>query len=300
MMAADVSLPFVGKFGQLDATLDDATKALWISMRSRPVQCYSLELMRELLACVPAATRHPDRVRYVVLGSGTPGVFNFGGDLALFSLLCRAKDEEALVDYGKTCLDCVHQMHEAPADGLVTYALVQGDALGGGLESALAAQVVVAERGAQMGFPEVLFNLFPGMGAWQAVTAKAGPRVAEEMILSGRIYPAEQLHEWGLVDVLAEPGEGAQAVNDHIRKHDSMFTGRRAAYRARRLACPQPAGTFDEVVRYWAQTAIALTDRDRRLMERLVRAQLKKVVGSSREGAVEAVRREAEALALTP
>ena len=46
---------------------------------------------------------------------------------------------------------------------LITIALVQGDALGGGFECALSFDVLIAERSAKMGLPEVLFNLFPGM-----------------------------------------------------------------------------------------------------------------------------------------
>jgi DSF synthase len=47
---------------------------------------------------------------------------------------------------------------------VITASLVQGRALGSGFECALASDVIVAETGARMGFPEVLFNLFPGMG----------------------------------------------------------------------------------------------------------------------------------------
>jgi DSF synthase len=48
---------------------------------------------------------------------------------------------------------------------VTTIALVQGDALGGGFETALSSNVLIAERSAKLGFPEILFNLFPGMGA---------------------------------------------------------------------------------------------------------------------------------------
>ena len=56
-------------------------------------------------------------------------------------------------------------------------------------------EMLIAERGAKMGFPEMLFNLFPGMGAYSLVARKAGPRVAEDLILNARVLPAEKMHE---------------------------------------------------------------------------------------------------------
>ena len=89
---------------------------------------------------------------------------------------------------------------DAALRGVHTTVLVQGDTLGGGLESVLPFHKVIFERSAQAGFPEVLFNLFPGMGAWPLTIRKAGFAVANDMILSGRLYTAEQLLRRSLVD----------------------------------------------------------------------------------------------------
>ena len=68
-----------------------------------------------------------------------------------------------------------------------------------------------------MGLPEILFNLFPGMGAYSLLARRIGLRAAEELILSGKVLPAAKLHEMGIVDVLAKDGEGEAAVTrvDH-------------------------------------------------------------------------------------
>ena len=68
-----------------------------------------------------------------------------------------------------------------------------GDALGGGLELALSCQTVVAESGIGMGFPEVLFDLFPGMGAFTFLSRRVTSRQAERMMLDARVYPVEEL-----------------------------------------------------------------------------------------------------------
>ena len=94
---------------------------------------------------------------------------------------------------------------------------MQGDALGGGFESALASNVVIAEKGVKMGLPEVLFNLFPGMGAYSLLSRRVGTARAEQMILSGRLYTSDELFEMGVVDILAEKGEGEVEVYKYIK-----------------------------------------------------------------------------------
>ena len=101
----------------------------------------------------------------------------------------------------------------------MTIGLAQGDALGGGLESLLSFNVIIAERQARFGFPESHFGLFPGMGAYNLISRRVGSAIAEEMILSGRIYTAEEMKEMGLVRILAEPGQGLVAAQDYIRDH---------------------------------------------------------------------------------
>ena len=105
-------------------------------------------------------------MRHQVPSSDVAGVFNFGDDLALFVLLLlRALDRDSLRLYGRRCIDLVWGMERAAAHELHTVALVQGDTLAGGIETVLPFHQVIFDRSAQSGFPEVLFNLFPGMGA---------------------------------------------------------------------------------------------------------------------------------------
>ena len=68
---------------------------------------------------------------------------------------------------------------------LTTITLVQGDALGGGFEAAISSNVVIAEKSAKFGLPEVLFNLIPGMGAYSFLVRRTSPDLAEKIIMSG-------------------------------------------------------------------------------------------------------------------
>jgi len=252
----------------------------------RPIQCYSLAAMAELQQMLGDISANPGLVRHFVMSSDVPTVFNFGGDLALFVLLVRAGDIDSLKLYGKRCVDLVWWMENAANLGVHTTVLSQGDTLGGGLESVLPFHKVIFERSAQAGFPEVLFNLFPGMGAWDFTIRKAGFAVANEMILSGRLYSADELHYRRLVDVVVEDGQGELAVDKIVRDIDPRHRGTLAALRAQRLAAPVRYESLMAIVDLWAESALGLTDRDLRLMERLARAQARKA-GGAEEGAVE-------------
>ena len=255
-----------------------------------PIQCYSLAAMAEMQQMLDDIGANPGLVRHLVMTSDVPRVFNFGGDLALFVLLVRAGDVESLKLYGRRCVDLVWWIENAAKLGVHTTVLAQGDTLGGGLESVLPFHKVIFERSAQAGFPEVLFNLFPGMGAWDFTIRKAGFAVANEMILSGRLYSAEELHYRRLVDVVVDDGQGEAAIEQVVRDVDPRHRGTMAALRAQRLAAPIHYETLLAIVDQWAECALGLTDRDLRLMERLARAQARKAGGAD-EGAVEEIKR---------
>ena len=95
----------------------------------------------------------------------------------------------------------------------------QGDALGGGLESLLSFDVVVAERGTKFGLPENLFGLFPGMGAHSILIRRLGVNRAAEMILRGSVFTAEEMYDWGIVYILADPTRGADRSEIHREEY---------------------------------------------------------------------------------
>jgi DSF synthase len=192
--------------------------------------------------------------------------------------LIRSRDRDALAHYAKLCIDNIHarvQNYFCPA--LTTISLVQGDALGGGFETALSSDVIIAEESAMLGLPEILFNLFPGMGAYSLLARRAGPRIAEELILSGKILPAAKLHEMGIVDMLAKDGEGESAVQAWIAKNARRRNGHQAVMQVRKQVNPVTRDELDAVVDTWVDCALRLEDRDLRMMSRVVRAQMERM-----------------------
>ncbi len=265
--------------------------ALRVRTYVKPIQCYSLAGLTEMQRVLDDIAENPGLVRHLVLTSDVTGVFNFGGDLSLFVLLIRARDAESLRMYGRRCIELVWWLENASSRGVHTTVLVQGDTLGGGLESVMPFHKVIFERSAQAGFPEVLFNLFPGMGAWNFVIRKAGFAVANEMILTGKLYTAEQLQRRNLVDLVVDDGDGEAAIEVVLDAVNPRLRGTLAALEARRVAAPITHAMLLEIVDRWTDSALTLGDRDLRLMERLARAQVRKAGDVTRDGAVAEIKR---------
>lgn len=274
-------LPRARSYPTLRVESDAQGDAHWLYMHAdaghgtRP--CFRTELMDDMWSYLSSITlrdaqRQAGRLRHVVLASDA-GAFNLGGDLALFARLIRDNNRERLLDYARRCVDGVHHFHTGLGGDVRTIALVQGDALGGGLELALSCHTIVAEEGVDMGLPEVLFGLFPGMGAYSFLCKRVTPQMAEKIILEGRIYTSDELFRLGVVDVLVPKGEGTAAVNDIIRQQQRTPHAYLALNAVRGIA--QPVG-YDElmgITEVWVDTALALGEKSLRTMDRIVRAQ---------------------------
>ena len=262
---------------QLDVSWDDPTGALWTFMRPRGRPSYNLDLLEDFHAwqrgIIAAFENRPNDLRFLLLGSRTPGVFNLGGDLDLFAAKIRDRDRQALVAYGESCVRILHRNMNCLGLPMITIGLAQGDALGGGFEALLSFNVIIAERDAKFGFPENIFGLFPGMGAYSLVARRVGAAFAEEMMLSGRIYTAEEMKDVGLVHILAEPGQGIAEARDYIQRSKRRHTGSRSIYQIGREVNPITLAELDRIVQVWADACLQLRDRDLKVMHRLVSAQ---------------------------
>src|SRR6185295_502951 len=230
-------------YEQLDTQFDVETGVYWAIMNPRPRPSFGARLLLDLSSFINEIIEsngqifHDGRlhtINYAVLASKIPGVFNLGGDLTVFREAILNQDRAQLEKYAAMCVDDLFPWNRNFNLPVTTISLVQGTALGGGFEAALASSVVVAEESCKMGFPEVLFNLFPGMGAYSFLQRKVGRRITEELILSGNSYSARQLYDMGVVDVITADGTGEAAVANYVRKHGRGSHGRRAFERVRR------------------------------------------------------------------
>jgi len=263
--------------GQLEVRWEAASGTLWTYMTPVVRPNFDRGMLRDFQRWQAEIGREfadpQEGLKYLVLGSSFPRIFNLGGDLELFARFIEAGDRDGLVRYGRDCVAILHNNLRRLELPIVTIALVQGDALGGGFEAVLSFNVVVAEKGVKFGLPEIAFGLFPGMGAHSLLSRKVGLARAEEMMLSNRLYTAEEMYEMGLVHVLAEPGRGEEAVRAYIAKNGRRHAGHRGIYQASSLSDPVSLEELNAIVEVWADSALCLSDSDLKLMRRLGSAQ---------------------------
>lgn len=267
---------------QLSAFMDAELKAIWLRWNPSPRPNFNPTLLQDLSRYCHFLSHSEGRIEtdgeplkfhYAVLASRVKGVFNLGGDLNLFMQLIESQDYESLLDYGRACINVLYRNYNSHGLPITTISLVQGECLGGGFEAALSSDVLIAERSARFGFPEILFNLFPGMGAYSFLERKIGRRETETLITSGKVYSADDMLNLGVVDIVAEDGRGEAEVATYIQSRRRNCNGLAGLAAARRCVHKLDYDELHNVVESWVDAALRLTRRDLKLMQRLVSRQ---------------------------
>ena len=212
------------RFTELRIELDAGIGAIWCFQRHCAAPSFVPALLKEIRTIQRVLQDfHRDyprdaatAARFLIWGSDTKGIFNLGGDLNYFQQLIQLRDEARLRAYALSCIDVCYVNACALNSPMVVGALVAGDALGGGMESALSCDFIIAEEQAKFGLPEIIYGLFPGMGAYSFLARRAGQAKAESFILRGELHPAAELHAMGLVDQVAPMGQGRSVMDRHL------------------------------------------------------------------------------------
>jgi enoyl-CoA hydratase len=142
----------------------------------------------------------------VVTGAGERS-FVAGADIAAMSEM----DPHAAKRFAEIGHAAMALLDRSP---IPTIAAVNGFALGGGCELALACDIRIAAENALFGFPEVSLGILPGMGGTQRLPRLIGPALAKELILSARRIDAEEAHRMGMVNRVVPQGEALRAAKE--------------------------------------------------------------------------------------
>lgn len=276
-------------FKQIDVEIEPEYGIVWVYQNPAPRPCFNPDLIEEVRSiqimldanngCLPYKGELVP-IHYHVLDSRTPEIFSMGGDLDLFRDHIIRKDREGLLKYAKSCIDTIFGFIVGCRLPITTISLVRGDALGGGFEVALSSQVMIAESQVEMGFPEILFNLFPGMGGYHLLSRRLPPIQVEKMMLNGKKYAAQELYDMGVVDRLVGEGEGRNAVFSYIRECEKYRNGYLAMKNVREKVHPVSYEELIDVCNYWVDIAMNIDERDLKLMKRLVQGQDRKAAAT--------------------
>ena len=237
------------------------SRIAWADMRVEGIQCMSNPLL-SYLENIQRSIAECGAYDYQVLHNYTDGVFSLGGDLAYFINCIEEGSHEKLKAYADKCVELIYKCNNSK---ISTIALVDGKALGGGFEAALSCDIIVAEEQATFSFPETLFRLFPGMGAYSFLARRTTPSIANEIINGGRTYTAEKLSELGVVDILTCNGGGLAAVRKVVTTGYSLER------------CEVSIEELRAVSAAWAGVAMRLSTKSIRTMKVLLERQRSKL-----------------------
>ena len=268
-------------FTEVSGRYDPEYRAVWCYHNPNPRPVFSLNMLDELITMQQRIMDYFDKlgsdqkpmIEYLILLSKVPGIFSMGGDLKLFSTLIKGRDRQKLLEYGLKCIKVLYLNSVNMNLPVTTISLIEGQAFGGGFECALSSNIVVATRNSEMGFPEIKFNLFPGMGGYQFIARSCGTIVADKMLSTGDIYSAEELHEMGVIQFLCEDGHGIECVEHIMKQHQKKAKVHHALQNVKNRIHPIDYEELEKVVELWADTALGLEEKDLKLIDRIVKTQ---------------------------
>ncbi|MGH7697691.1 MAG: enoyl-CoA hydratase/isomerase family protein [Candidatus Dormibacteria bacterium] len=184
--------------------LEASGPVAWITIDHPPANALSVAVLEGLEAAFARVAQDPGLRVAVVTGAGDR-FFVAGADITEFASQ-GAEGTRAKIACGqRLTLEMARQPYPI-------LAAVNGFALGGGLELAMACDLRIASAGARLGQPEILLGIIPGWGGTQRLPRLVGRGRALQLLLSGDQIDAQQALEWGLVNRVVGPGELRTAV----------------------------------------------------------------------------------------
>ena len=181
-----------------------------VTFNNPPAHTWTFDSLTELRDLVLALNRDRDIYALVLTGDGDK-FFSAGADLKVFADGDKKVAAEMADIFGQAFETLSHFRG-------VSIAAINGYAMGGGLEVALACDLRIAEHGAQMALPEATVGLLPCAGGTQNLHILVGEGWAKRMILCGERVDAERAERIGLVEEVVEKGKSLSAALDLAQK----------------------------------------------------------------------------------
>ena len=170
-----------------------------VTIDSPPVNAITPRVVDELEAAFTQLAER-ENLRAVILASALKKIFIAGADINQF-VTWKKNDGVAVTRRGHDVLRKIARFDKP------VICAINGAAFGGGLEIALACDIRVIDKKAQVGLPETGLGVVPGYGGTQRLPRLVGAGMAKKLILTGETVGAQEAWRIGLAEVIAEPGE---------------------------------------------------------------------------------------------
>jgi enoyl-CoA hydratase len=209
--------------------------------RPKVLNALNRKTMEELSHILTAA-REDEEVRALILTGAGEKSFVAGADIGELAVQTPVSGKETAL-FGQSVL------HRLETLGKPSIAVINGFALGGGCEVALACSIRLASKTAKLGQPEVKLGIMTGYGGSQRIARLCGKGVAHELCLTGEMISAEEALRIGLVNHICEPAEllpSAEALAKKIIANAPLAVKFTMEAIERGVEMPQEEGQFLE------------------------------------------------------
>lgn len=185
----------------------EGTLATFTVNRPQSLNALNPDVLQSLILAFEKLKKTAPDTRVVVITGEGKKAFVAGADIQSMSQL----GPRAIADYVELGQRCMRTIELSP---VVVVAAMNGYALGGGLELALACDLIVASTAARVGQPEVNLGIIPGFGGTQRLIERCGIGAARRLVLTGEILDAQEALRLGIVDKVCAPEELESVVRD--------------------------------------------------------------------------------------
>ncbi len=270
-----------GELPQVELAYEPEIKTLWLTLAPEPRPVITLAMMTSLNKVQRAvhALWGPDKypqspIRFVshVAKANSP-ICTLGGDLE-FYLECISKgDFASLEEYAMVSIESIKWSASSLRGSAITAASVHALALGGGIDAPRSCNVMIAERRASFSYPEIKFNHFP-ISAVAVLSRIVGPRVAQNILASGKEYTADEFANLGVLDAVVDDGEGVASLRKYAVENLKTHRARLALFQA---FYAQSGEAFEDELNHlaqrWIEHVARLTPLEISALQKIVSAQ---------------------------
>ncbi|PWK71736.1 enoyl-CoA hydratase/isomerase family protein [Aminobacter sp. AP02] len=184
--------------------------AVITAARPDKLNAFDIDMLKALSQACDEVEANAE-IRVAIL-TGEGKAFSAGGDIKAWGAMTPGEFGHAWVRFG-------HRVFERLATlRMPLIAAINGHALGGGLELAIAADIRIAERQVKIGLPETGLGMVPGWSGTQRLVRRAGAQVVRRMALGGEVFSADEAAALGLVDHVVETGGAVAAARDYAAR----------------------------------------------------------------------------------
>lgn len=192
-------------------SLEIKNRVGYILINRPKANCYEINFHKQLIACLDEANANPE-VKVIVLKSAIERFFCAGADVKVFAAN-SVEENKAMVDYARMAANKLSESKK------ITIAAINGHALGGGLELAMACDLRLAGEGSYfLGLPEIKLGLIPGNGGSQRLIRLIDKSKALELLLTGDNISPQEAYSLGLVNHLFAAESFQQMVEAYAEK----------------------------------------------------------------------------------